>query len=93
LVAADRQRQHPVRQGCSERRGETEGPGIFLRRERIGHGESSGALVRSGNRFAGRGFVWFDAIFTAEISSIKHYFALSGTCLYGMDFIVPSFAY
>jgi len=93
LVAVDRERQHPVRQGSSKRRSETEGPGIFLRRERIGHVGSSGSLVRSGNRFAGQVFLWFDAIFIAEISSIKHYFALSGKSPIGMDIFAARFVY
>jgi len=38
-------------------------------------------------------FVWFDALFAAGISSIKHYFAFSGIGLHGADFIAAPFAY
>jgi len=47
----------------------------------------------SGNLIAGRAFVWFDALFPARISSIKHYFALFGKCPGGMDISVTRFAY
>ena len=55
--------------------------------------ESSGSLVMSGNQFAGQGFVCFDALFTAAISSIKHYFAVFGKSPSGMDIFVARFAY
>src|SRR5665647_887789 len=55
--------------------------------------ESSGSLVMSGNQSAGQGFVWFDALFTAGISSIKHYFAVFGKSPSGMDIFVARFAY
>ena len=35
----------------------------------------------------------FDALFRPGFSSIKHYFALFGKCLRGIDFIVARFAY
>jgi len=47
----------------------------------------------SGNPFAVQGFIWFDALFTATISSIKHYFALFGKSPSGMDIFVARFAY
>jgi len=55
--------------------------------------ESSGSLMMSGNQFVGQGFAWFDAFFTGRISSIKHYFALSGKCPGAMDIFGTRFAY
>jgi len=55
--------------------------------------ESSGFLVESGDPFAGQGLAWLDALFTAAISSIKHYFALFGKCPSGMDIFMARFAY
>ena len=55
--------------------------------------EPSGSLVMRGNPFAGKWFNWFDALFAARISSIKHYFALFGKSPSGMDIFMARFAY
>jgi hypothetical protein len=55
--------------------------------------ESSGFMVGSGDPFAGQGLAWLDALFTAAISSIKHYFAFFGKCPSGMDIFMARFAY
>jgi len=47
----------------------------------------------SGHPFAGKALVWFDALFTSWISSIKHYFAFFGKCPGGIDIFGARFAY
>jgi len=55
--------------------------------------KSSGSLVMRGNHPEAQRFVWFDALFSATISSIKHYFAPSGKSVRGMVFFEARFAY
>jgi hypothetical protein len=55
--------------------------------------ESSGRGMEDGIDSRQRLLLWFDALFRTGFSSIKHYFALFGKGLHGIDFIVARFAY
>jgi len=55
--------------------------------------ESSGSFVMGGHHESGQGFVRFDALFAARISTIKHYFAVFGKSPGRVDISATRFAY